>query len=161
MTVSLVLAISENGVIGRTGGLPWHLPEDLHHFKSLTMGHTVVMGRKTFEAVGRPLRGRHTVVVTKDRAFQPEGVTVAHNIEDALGWGTGDEEIFVAGGADVYRQTLPYADRVYLTLVHARVEGDVDFAELDLSTWKLVEEQFHARDERHEYSFSIRVYSRQ
>lgn len=99
-------------------------------------------------------------MLTKDKAFEPEGVTVAHGVEDALSWGIGDEEIFVAGGAQVYRQTLPHADRVYLTLVHACVEGDVHFSELDLSTWKLSEEQFHARDERHGYAFSIRVYSR-
>jgi dihydrofolate reductase len=118
MTVALIAAKAENGVIGREGELPWHLPADLKHFKALTTGHAIVMGRKTFESIGRLLPDRRTVIVTRNPNYQQEGATVVRRFEDAVTLGE-TEDIFVIGGAEIFRRSLPLADRLYLTVVHA------------------------------------------
>lgn len=159
-TVSLIFAMAENGIIGRGGALPWHLPADLRRFKALTTGHTTVMGRKTFESIGKPLPNRRNVVLTRNRCFFRDGVVVVHELADALRDADGEEEIFIVGGAEVYRQSLPRADRVYQTLVHAEVEGDTSFAEFDHADWELREDELHEPDDEHEYPFSFRVYVR-
>jgi len=136
MTLALVAAVGANGVIGRDGGLPWHLPEDLAHFKRLTLGHVLVMGRRTYESIGRSLPGRTTVVVTRDETWAAAGVTVAHSIEQALEIAAGiDGSVFVVGGADVFRETLPSADRLHLTHVDASPDGDTVFPDVDWSQW--------------------------
>ena len=136
MTLALVAAVGANGVIGRDGGLPWHLPEDLAHFKRLTLGHVLVMGRRTYESIGRALPGRTTVVVTRDETWAAAGVTVAHSIEQALEIAAGiDGSVFVVGGADVFRETLPSADRLHLTHVDASPDGDTVFPDVDWSQW--------------------------
>ena len=160
VTISLVFAIAENGVIGREGGLPWHLPADLKRFKALTTGHTIVMGRKTFQSIGRPLPNRRNVVLTRDLDFDHPGVIVAHNLADALSSGDVEEEIFVVGGAEVFRQTIPKADRVYQTLVHSEVDGDITFTEFDPSEWDLLRDEFREPDAKHEYPISFRLYMR-
>jgi dihydrofolate reductase len=160
VTISLVVAVAANGVIGRGDTLPWHLPDDLKRFKALTTGSTIVMGRKTFESIGNPLPNRRNVVLTRDRDFKREGVVVLHALADALGDARGGEEIFIIGGAEVFRMSLPQADRVYQTAVHAEVEGDTRLAEFDLSGWELREDEFHDADDEHEYAFSFRVYER-
>ena len=139
MTVTIVAAIARNGVIGAGGGLPWHLPDELQRFKRLTLGHVLVMGRKTYESVGRPLPERTTVVVTRNRAWDPgaEGVVVAHDLSDALAKGAAvDDELFVVGGAAAYAAALPLADRLELTFVDAEPEGDTLFPDVDWSQWR-------------------------
>lgn len=152
--------MAENRVIGREAAVPWHLPEDMRQFKRLTTGHPVIMGRRTFDSLGRPLPHRRNVVLTRDPSYAPEGVEVAHGLDEALALVAGEQEVFVAGGADIYRLALPRADRLYLTIVHAAVTGDTRFPDLDLSEWRLDREAFHPADERHEYPFTFRFYSR-
>jgi len=158
--VSLVVAMAENHVIGRGGGLPWHLPKDLQFFKRITLDHTVIMGRKTFEEIKQPLANRRNVVISRAASFQPRGVTVVPSLEEALALGATEDEVFVIGGGEIFRLALPRADRLYLTLVHARVEGDTFFPSFDLATWALEEEENHPADEKHAYPFSIRTYTR-
>lgn len=144
MTVTIVAAVARNRVIGRDGGLPWHIPGDLPRFKDLTMGHTLVMGRRTFESIGRPLPGRRTVVVTRRQNWQPRGVTVVGSVEAALREaGAEDDEVFVVGGGEVYRQTLDRADALELTEVDAEPDGDVFFPEVDWSRWQETARQDH------------------
>jgi dihydrofolate reductase len=158
--VSLVVAMSENRVIGRGGKLPWHLPKDLQHFKKLTVDHTVIMGRKTFEEIQRPLTNRRNVVITRNRAFHPHGVTVVPSLNEALALGATEDEVFVLGGGEIFRLALPRAGRLYLTLVHAVVEGDTFFPPLDTTAWAIDEEEHHEADAKHEYAFTFRTYSR-
>lgn len=143
MVVTIVAAVARNGVIGRDGDLPWHLPDDLRHFKALTIGHALVMGRKTFESIGRPLPGRTTVVVTRRDDWEaPGGVVVARSLEEALRRAAARaEEVFVVGGAEVYRQALDLADAMELTEVHASPEGDVRFPPVDWSRWRQTRRQ--------------------
>jgi dihydrofolate reductase len=157
MLVSIVVAVAANGVIGRDGGLPWRLPADLAFFKRVTMGHHLVMGRKTWESIGRPLPGRTLVVLTRDPQLEIPGVQVVHALPDALALAraAGDSEACVIGGADVFARALPLADRLYLTRVHADVEGDVRFPVFDAQGWVEVAREEHAADERHAYAFSI------
>jgi dihydrofolate reductase len=137
MTIILIAAVGSNGVIGRDNDLPWRIREDLQHFKQLTLGHTLMMGRKTYESIGRPLPGRRTVVVTRqpDWSAQAEGVEVAHSLDDALKFANGDD-VYVAGGGEIYRQALPLADRLELTEVAQSPAGDVTFPAFDRSTWR-------------------------
>jgi dihydrofolate reductase len=159
--VSLIVAMSENRVIGRAGGLPWHLPDDLKHFKRLTLERTVIMGRKTFESIGRPLPQRRNVVITRNRGWSAEGVEVAHSLPEALARTAWGDEIFVIGGEQVYRDALPLADRIYLTLVHAAVEGDAYFPRFDQSQWRVTQSINHLADDRHAHAFTFLLYERQ
>jgi len=137
--VTLVAAVARNGVIGVDGGLPWHLPDDLRRFKELTLGHVLVMGRRTYESIGRPLPGRTTVVVTRNSAWDPgaEDVHVAAGLPEALALGAAiDPEVFVVGGAQVYTEALPCADRLELTWVDAEPAGDTVFPEVDWADWR-------------------------
>ncbi len=158
--VSLVAAMAENRVIGRDGGLPWHLPDDLKHFKRLTLDHTIIMGRKTFDEVGRPLANRRNVVISRNPTFRPAGVTVVPSLNEALALGATESEVFVIGGGAIYQLALPRANRLYLTLVHADVEGDTYFPDFDEAAWAIEDESFHPADDRHQYSFTIRTYRR-
>lgn len=160
MIVSLIAAVADNGVIGRDGGLPWRLSADLKRFKQLTMGKCLVMGRRTYESVGRPLPGRTSIVVTRDPEWKavPE-VLVAHSLDEALGLAKG-EEVFLAGGESVYEEGLTRADRLYLTHVHAEVEGDTRFPEVDLDHWRVVREERHEADDRNAFAQTFRVYER-
>ena len=134
MTVILIAAVAENGVIGADGGIPWHLPEDFAHFKATTLGHTLLMGRATYESIGRPLPGRTTIVVTRDPEWSAEGVFVAHSLEEALAMG-GDEQVFVAGGASVYEAALAVADVQLISEVDLEPDGDTFYPEVDTSVW--------------------------
>ncbi|PTL83838.1 dihydrofolate reductase [Vitiosangium sp. GDMCC 1.1324] len=142
MRISAIVAMASNRCIGRDNTLPWRLPADLKRFKQLTMGHTLIMGRKTYESIGRPLPGRTMLVLTRQRDYAPEGVQVAHSLERALELARGDE-VFIAGGADLYQQALGRVQRLYLTRIEREYEGDTFFPELDLSGWKLVAEEHH------------------
>jgi dihydrofolate reductase len=152
--------MAENRVIGKDGGLPWRLPDDLKRFKRLTIDHTVIMGRKTFDEVRQPLANRRNVVITRNPGFRPHGVTVVPSLEEALALGATEREVFVIGGGEIFRQALPIADRLYLTVVHAAVEGDTCFPPFDESAWVLESETEHPADEKHAYSFSFRDYVR-
>lgn len=125
--LSLVVAMTPDRVIGREGGLPWHLSADLQHFKAVTMGHPIVMGRKTYESIGRPLPGRHNIAVTRSRDFAADGVTVVHSLDEALQAAGDAPEIMIIGGAQLYAATLPLADRLFVTQVQANVPGDTFF----------------------------------
>ena len=152
--------MAENRVIGRNNALPWHLPADLKRFKTLTMGHTVILGRKTFDVIGKALPGRRWIVLTRDPRWNHAGVAVAHDLDHALRGVAGEGEVFVAGGADVYAQALARAERIYLTLIHARIEGDARFPEIGTGEWRLIDDQRHEADERHAYAYSFRRYER-
>jgi len=142
MTVSLIAAVAANGVIGRDGALPWRLPGDLARFKRLTVGHPVIMGRSTFQSMGRALAGRTNIVLTRDVGLRLQGCTVVHGAEEALRAAseTGTQEAFVIGGAEVYALFLPGARRMYLTWVDAEVDGDAAFPEVDWSQWRVTSE---------------------
>lgn len=158
--IALVAALSENRVIGVDGKLPWHLPADLRFFKKLTVGHAIIMGRKTFDTVGHPLPNRWNVIVTRDRQLQRSDATVVHGFDEALNVTRGADKVFVVGGADMYRLALPFADRMYLTVVHGEFEGDTLFPEFDTAAWDLTHDERHEADARHAYAFSFRQYDR-
>lgn len=136
MDISIIVAVAENNVIGKNNDLIWHIPGDLKRFKSLTMGHHIIMGRKTWESIGRPLPGRVSIVVTRNTAFQAEGALVAHSLEQALEMVKDDNEAFIIGGGQLYRDALPLANRLYLTKVHRSFEGDVSFPSIDEKQWR-------------------------
>ncbi len=163
MKLSIIVAAAENRVIGRDGGLPWHLSKDLKRFKKLTLGHALVMGRKTFESIGRPLPRRRSVVLSRDPVYRPPGAETAGSLEGALERlaRDGEAEVFVIGGAEVFAEALPLAERLYLTRVHARVEGDVCFPEFDPAAWRLVSSERHDADDRHAYPFSFEIWERE
>lgn len=159
MTVALIAAKAENGVIGSEGKLPWHLPADLKHFKALTTGHAIVMGRKTFESIGRLLPDRRTVILTRNPDYRQEGATVVHRCEEAVALGD-REDIFVIGGAEIFSCALPHADRLYLTVVHGTPEGDVLFPQLDEDEWTLTEDEYHEANGKNEYAYSFQLWER-
>lgn len=160
MRISLIVAMSENRVIGRDGQLPWRLSADLRRFKRLTMGHHIIMGRRTFESIGRTLPGRTMVVVTRQTDYSAGEALVAHDMEEALRLASSDEQAFIIGGSGVYRQALGVVDRIYMTQVHAQIHGDVVFPELQLDEWQLVEQSRHSADVQNEYEYSFLVYDR-
>ena len=158
--VSIIVAIAQNGTIGDKNSLLWHIKEDMRFFRTTTSGHAVVMGRKTFESLGsRPLPKRTNIVITRaDRVF--EGELTAHSLEEAIRLAEGDEEIFIIGGAQIYREALRIADRMYITRVMHDYEGDTSFPDIDLSEWELVAEEKHDRGEEYEYPFAFLTYER-
>jgi len=160
MRIALIAALARNGVIGRDNQLPWRLSADLQHFKRLTMGKPIVMGRKTWESLGRPLPGRRNIVITRDAAFRAEGCVVTHSIDEALGAAAGSDEVMIIGGAELYAQALPRADRLYLTEVRADVDGDVRFPPIDAADWIEVERQSYLADEKNEYDIDFVVLDR-
>ena len=160
MNVSIVVAASSNGVIGKNGGLTWHLSEDLKRFKAITMGKPIVMGRLTHESIGRPLPGRQNIVITRQPGYVAEGCDVVSSPADALRAAGDVREVMVIGGGDIYRQFLRLADRVYLTRVQADVEGDTHFPDLDPEDWEVVERQDFPRNAEREYGFSALVMER-
>ncbi len=160
MKISLIVAMAENRVIGQDGDLPWHLPADLKRFKRLTVGHTLLMGRKTFESIGRPLPKRRSIVLSRNPDYQAPGAEVTTSLPRALELAAGDDEVFVIGGARVFEEALGAADRLHLTRVHAEVEGDVKLPEFDRGEWRLISEERHEADDRHAFPFTFEVYER-
>ncbi len=154
--IEAIVAIDENGAIGRQGDLLCHLPADMKHFKEVTMGSSIIMGRKTFESFPRrPLPGRQNIVITRNAAWQYPGVTVVHSVEDAIAAAETDT-VFVIGGADVYEQTLPLVEVLHLTLIHARwASADVFFPALDMNEWQEVSREHHESDHRNAYEFDF------
>jgi dihydrofolate reductase len=160
MGLSLIVAMSRNRVIGANGAIPWHLPDELKLFKSLTMGHHIIMGRKTFDSIGRLLPGRTTVIITRQRGFRVAGALVAHTLEEAIAACGNDPEIFVIGGAEIFRAALPLADRIYLTTVDAEIAGDTFMPPIAATDWRETSSQSHPADERHRHAFSLAVHER-
>ena len=160
MQISIVVAASANNVIGVDGQLPWRLPEDLQHFKQITMGKPMIMGRTTYESIGRALPGRQSIVLSRQAGFEAEGCDVVETIEDAIAAAGDAEEVMIIGGGEIYRQFLPQVDRIYLTRVQAEVDGDTLFPEIELDEWEVVAvEEYPAGDER-EFGFEIETLDR-
>lgn len=160
MRISLIVAMSNNRAIGIEGRLPWRLSADLRRFKRLTMGHAIIMGRKTFESIGRVLPGRRSIVLSRQSNFAHEGVDVVGDLKGAIAQCQGETEVFIIGGAAVYETALPGADRLYVTQVDCHIDGDVYFPPFDESHWKVVEESEHMADDKNEYAYSFRVLDR-
>lgn len=162
MRVSLIAAVSENDVIGCKGKIPWDLPADLQYFRHMTGDYPVIMGRRTYESIRRPLPGRQNIVITHRLDFHPLGCDVVHSLEEALECARKrcPEEVFVIGGEEIYRAALPLADRIYLTRVHAEVEGDAMFPSLSDAEWHVVSSDRHGADEKHAYPFTFFIYER-
>ena len=158
--ISMIVAADENNTIGKDNDLIWHLPDDLKFFKRMTSSHTIIMGRKTFESVGKPLPKRINIIITRDNSYTQEGCVVVHSLEDALKEASKtDENPFIVGGEQIYRLALPIADLVYLTRIHHKFEGDRHFPELG-EEWKQVECIEHAIDEKHKYAFTFNTYEK-
>ena len=160
MTVSIIVAMAENGVIGRDMDLPWHISADLKRFKALPMGHHIVMGRKTFESIGRLLPGRTTVIVTRQSDYQVDGAVIVNSLEAAQAAATDDSELFIIGGGQVYEIALPLADRLHVTRVHTEVDGDTSFPAVDWDQWELVSAERHGADEKNDHDFTFESYQR-
>lgn len=162
MIISLIAAISENGVIGRDGSIPWRLPADLKLFKTHTMDHHLIAGRRTYESIGKPLPGRKMIVLTRQDGYTAEGCQVAHSLDEALeiAEAAEDSEVFVIGGEVVYAQVLPKADRLYLSRVDAMVMGDTFFPAFDEHDWQITEEQHYPATDGQEYPFTFQVLER-
>ncbi|HKI06711.1 MAG TPA: dihydrofolate reductase [Thermoanaerobaculia bacterium] len=165
MKVCLIAAMGSNRAIGIDGGLPWRLPADLKRFKALTLGHILVMGRKTFESIGRPLPGRTTIVVTRQEGYAPEGVLVADSFYDAMAQAlvideSEDDRVFVAGGEEIFRQSLGMAEEVYLTLIHQDFPADTFFPDFEGPGWRLAEREDHKATARTPLSYSFLVFER-
>ncbi|MEI7581709.1 dihydrofolate reductase [Runella sp.] len=157
MKISLIVAAAQNGVIGRDNQLIWRLPDDLKQFKRLTTGHPIIMGRKTFDSIGKPLPNRTSIVITRSKEWCMEGVLVVNSIEEAVevAQKTDTEEVFVIGGAEIYRLTLPIADKIYLTEVRADFEGDAYFTIPDIEYWQEESRLHHTSDEKHAIAFDF------
>ena len=153
--ISIIVAVAKNGVIGDKNTLLWHLREDMIHFRTTTSGHPVVMGRKTFDSIGRPLPKRTNVVITRDTNLAIEGCTVVHSLEEAVAMFDKSEEVFIIGGAQIYAQALAIADRIYLTVIDKEYEGDTSFPEIDYSAWKEISREEYVRGEEFEHPFAF------
>ncbi len=153
--ISLIWAMSDNGVIGRANTLPWHMPADLSHFRRITTGHLIVMGRKNYESIGKPLPQRTNIILTRDPSYRAPGCVVVHTLDEALEQTQNADEIFVIGGADIYRQFLPKADRLYLTQIHAHIDGDTFFPDYNPSLWHEIGRENHRADQKNPYPYSF------
>lgn len=163
MIVSAIAAVAKNGVIGKGNDIPWYLSSDLRYFKRTTLNHHIIMGRKTFQSMGRPLPKRTNIVVTRDPFFIASNCIVARSVEEALAIArdNGEEEVFIIGGGQIYELSLPYWDRIYYTEVEVEVEdGEVFFPELDHSAWRLISEEPHEADEKNDYNYNFKVFER-
>jgi dihydrofolate reductase len=160
MTLSLIVAVAENGVIGNRGDLPWRLSADLRRFRRLTMGHHVIMGRKTFESIRRPLPGRTLIVITRQPNYDGRGALMAASLDEALRLAENDERAFAIGGAEIFRLALPRSDRMYQTVVHDRPAGDTFFPAWNEAEWRLVEEQHGQADEKNSADYTFRTWER-
>ncbi|GAB3526692.1 dihydrofolate reductase [Pontibacter brevis] len=154
--LTIVVAAAENNVIGKDNGLAWHLPADLRHFKQITMGLPILMGRKTYESIGKPLPGRTSIIITTQKDYAAEGCVVVHSLEEAIERAKAlDDTICIIGGAEIYRQALPLTDTIYLTRIHHTFEGDAYLPELKEDDWKTVDQEHHEPDEKNKYSYSF------
>ncbi len=162
MILSIVAAVANNNVIGSENRLIWHMPADLRHFKELTMGHTLIMGRKTFESIGKPLKGRKTIVVTSRKNYKPEGAETAQSVRDAIRMVKQEKEVFVTGGSEIYEQTIDlyHTRRMYITRIYANFEGDAFFPDIDPEKWELMEMEEYEADEKNQYPYAFMTYKK-
>jgi dihydrofolate reductase len=160
MLVSIIAAMDRNRLIGNNNQLPWHLPADLAHFKRVTMGKPVIMGRKTFESIGRPLPGRINIVLTRSDDFQPEGVVVVPGLEQALDHAAGADEVMIIGGSSLYELALPLVDRLYLTFIDNSYQGDAWFPDFDLAQWQVIASEEHCADGKNTSDYRFVTYQR-
>lgn len=158
--LSLIVAMAKNRIIGADGRIPWHLPNELQLFKSVTMGHHIIMGRKTYESINRLLPGRTTVIVTRQKDYAIAGAKIAHTLDEAVALCTSDSEIFVIGGGELYRAAMPMADRIYLTVVDAEPAGDTQMPEFDTVQWRVHSIQCYSKDERHAHDYRFEIHER-
>jgi dihydrofolate reductase len=158
--ISAVVAMARDGVIGRDNAMPWHLPDDLKRFKQLTMGKPMLMGRKTFEAIGKPLPGRTSLVLTRDPSWQAKDVIAVRSVDEALAKVGDVPELCIVGGAEIYKLTLPITQRIHLTRIHANIPGDAVFPAIDTSQWRETERVEHPADERHAYAMTFSTLER-
>lgn len=158
--LTIIAAASENDALGKDNELVWHLPDDFKRFKKLTTGHHIIMGRKTFESFPEPLPNRIHVVITRDKTYKKFGAIVVHSIKEALEIAKQDDQPFIIGGGEIYKQALEYADKIELTRVHAEVTADTFFPHIDEHKWELINEEHHPKDDKHEYAFSYLTYIR-
>lgn len=160
MNLTLIAAMAENRVIGKDNDLIWHFPNDLKHFKQLTSGHHIIMGRKTFESVGRPLPNRTNIIITRQKNYQAEGCLVAENLDAALSLVKDDEQPFIVGGAQIYKLALEKAKTIELTLIHAEYDGDTFFPEFDTTVWKLARGEKKEADDKHAHPYEFLTYKK-
>ena len=158
--LSLIVAMAKNCTIGVNNTLPWRCPEDLKHFKTLTMGHHMIMGRKTFDSIGKPLPGRTTVVVTRNAGLEIEGCVIAHSLKEAIAACAGDEEIFIVGGADLYRQAVSLVDTLYITEIQQDVAGDAHFPEFDMRVWQETSREVRSQETPQPLEYHFVTYRR-
>ncbi|WP_438967107.1 dihydrofolate reductase [Flavobacterium sp.] len=155
----LIAAAAENNALGKDNDLVWHLPDDFKRFKSLTSNHYIIMGRKTFESFPKPLPNRTHVIITKQTNYKvPEGCIVVNTLNDAIATAPENEDVFIIGGGQIYKQSINIADKIELTRVHTSVEADTFFPEIDEKIWEVVQSEFHAKDEKHAYDFTFLTY---
>lgn len=158
--ITLIVAATENNAIGKNNQMLWHLPNDFKYFKKNTLQHSVVMGRKTFVSIGKPLPERRNIILTRDMNYSHEEVDVANSVQEVLNYCRDEREIFIIGGAEIYKQTLPLADKILLTRVHTTIDGDAYFPELLDHEWKLVSTEKHEKNEKHAFDYTFEVYER-
>lgn len=158
--IILIAAAAQNNALGKNNELVWHLPDDFKRFKTLTSGHHIIMGRKTFESFPKPLPNRTHIVITRQKKYNPEGCIVVDSIEKALEISPKNEDVFVIGGGEIYQLGLPFADKIELTRVFEDFDADVFFPEINLKEWQLEQEEFHPKDEKHRYDFSYQTFVR-
>ncbi|MEN7546731.1 dihydrofolate reductase [Rapidithrix thailandica] len=163
MTISIIVAKAQNNIIGNNNQLLWHLPNDLKFFKKTTSGHAIIMGRKTFESIGRPLPNRTNIIITRQTSYQPEGCIVKHSLKEAIEYATEqvqEENLFIIGGGTIYREALPLADKLYITEVHETFDGDTTFPALDTHEWQELSREDYPEDTKNQYPHSIISYQR-
>ncbi len=156
--ITLIAAAAENNALGKDNDLLWHLPEDFKRFKQITSGHNIIMGRKTFESFPKPLPNRTHIIITRQEEYLVEGCLVVHSLEEALEIAPQNEEVFIIGGAQIYEQALPFADKIDLTRVHIELDADAFFPEFNTSEWNLVFSENHFKDEKHQFDYTFETY---
>jgi dihydrofolate reductase len=156
--ITLIAAASENNALGKDNQLVWHLPNDFKRFKEITSGHYIIMGRKTFESFPKPLPNRTHVIITRQKEYHAEGCIVVNSIEKAIEIAPKTEDVFIIGGAEIYKQSIDFADKIELTRVHANFEADAFFPEINLNNWKLIFEEKHTQDEKHNFDFTFQTF---
>lgn len=159
MIISLIVAVDENNLIGKRNSLPWYLPADLKHFREVTMGHHILFGQKTYESIGHPLPGRTNIILTDNPKYKQEECVIVHSPQEAIEYAknAGEEELFICGGAMVYKTFLPLSDRICMTKIHHRFDGDIYFSKIDMKKWKITSKEFHKPDKKDLYKYEFLI----
>jgi len=158
--IILIAAVAQNNALGKDNQLLWHLPDDFKRFKNITSGHYIIMGRKTFESFPKPLPNRTHIIITRQKNYNPEGCIVVNSLNEAIQSCPKNEDVFIIGGGEIYKQSIPIADKIDITRVHNSFEADTFFPEIEIEKWQLIFEEFHSKDERHDFDFTFETYVR-